>query len=196
MPRGGQEPRRRARRIRVAQFRLVCADRDVLGHDPGEETGDLGRLDDPRRDADPLLHLDVGAHMGRQGFGHELHEPGPDEAAVTGSDQLLPRSEIRERGPREACVALEVVVHPHEPRRSSGRPGGDVLALEDQDPRPAPRQVEGETGALHPGAHDDDVGRLDHAPIMRVCRSVVSITDEPGAGHIGTHGTCRARDTD
>ena len=83
------------------------------------------------------------------------------------ADQLLPGPEVGERRPGEARLALEVVVHPHEPRRATGRARRDALPLEDEDARAAPRQVEGEAGALDAGAHDDDVGRFDHAPIMR-----------------------------
>ena len=49
-------------------------------------------------------------------------------------------------------------MHPDEPGRTTGRAGGGRLALDDQDLRPAPGELEGQAGALDPGAHDDDVG--------------------------------------
>ena len=57
-------------------------------------------------------------------------------------------------------------MHPDEPGRSAGGAGGDAVALQDQHRDPAPREMEGEAGALHARPDHDDVGRLGHRPIM------------------------------
>ena len=166
-PRGIEEPGRRTRGIGIPRGRFVRRGSDVVGERTGDQASDLRGLDDPRVDADRLLHLDVSAHVVGQCRGHDVHEPGPHEPAIAGADQVMPRLEVREGGPGQARIGFEVVVHPHEPGRTAGRAGGDGEALEDDDPRAAPGQVEGETRALDPGTHDDDVSGLGHASIMR-----------------------------
>ena len=55
---------------------------------PGHEALEVRGRDEPRVDPDPLLHRDVGAQRGLERGRHELHEPGPDEAAVAGADAV------------------------------------------------------------------------------------------------------------
>ena len=57
-------------------------------------------------------------------------------------------------------------MHPDEPGRPAGGARRDGLALQDEHLDAAPREMEGEAGALDAGPDDDDVGRLDHDPII------------------------------
>ncbi len=175
-----QEAGRGAGRIGIPGLGLMGGRDDVVGHDPRQEAGHLVGPDDAGRDPDPLVDRDVRPEVLDERGRDELDEPGPDEPAVARPDQLRPVAEVRERGPGQARLGLEVVVHPHEARRAPGRPARDRPPLEDEDAHPAPGEVEGEAGALDAGPDDDDIGGLGHSPMMTQPRPASAAGPPPG----------------
>src|SRR6266508_6173589 len=66
--------------------------------------------------------FDVGPEVTGERRGHDLEVAGSHEAAVTGTDQVRPVPEVRERCPSEARLALQVVVRANEARRAAVAP--------------------------------------------------------------------------
>ena len=90
----------------------------------------------------------------------------PQEARVgepaLAADALGPVREVRERRPGQPRLGEEVVVHPHEAARPTGRAGADPGPLDDDHRRPALGEVEREARPVDAGADDDDVRRVGH----------------------------------
>ena len=141
--------------------------RDIVHGKAREEARRLTRPHDPRVDADPPEHHDVRTEQVRVRRGDELEEAGPDELAVARADDLGPIAEVGERREGDAGLALQGVVHPHEPGRAACRATGDRAALQDDDPRPPSREVERGARAPRAGAASRQTLRAFERGIVR-----------------------------
>ena len=121
--------------IGIAGVRLVGRDGHVIRDRARDEPGDLRRATTVVLTPMRCCIATLARRFAASASGTRCRKPVRTKPGSPAPTRSRPLGEVRERGPGQPRLALEVVVHAHEARRATGRGGADRRPLEHDDAR-------------------------------------------------------------